>query len=337
MLSSESPLYDPVGYNQGAVWPFVTGFLGWAHYRYRRPWAGFPLLDALRQMTFDWSRGRHHEIFSGAFYQPLEQSVPHQAWSSAALATVYVRGLIGWEPNAPMGRARLAPQPPPNWERALSAHDLKVGATVVALTMERRNMGVRTALIVDIDAQGPVIDLDLVPPLPPGAHDVSARVDGSDMMLPADGIVHLPVGEGRRTRIEVGWRGGLDVIPPPIDLRPGQASTGLRILDFDYLAEEEDAGGSEDWRQGERWRLILEGRAGDGYTLMFVGEPIEAVVVEGTATVVTHSPCIAIQFPPGRGSATAVVDLVANRSGPRQLPDGAPVPEDRLAASSRCY
>ncbi|MDE0649179.1 MAG: GH116 family glycosyl hydrolase, partial [Gammaproteobacteria bacterium] len=43
MLSTESELYDPLQYNQGTVWPFVTGFAAWAQYRHRRPWAGFHL------------------------------------------------------------------------------------------------------------------------------------------------------------------------------------------------------------------------------------------------------------------------------------------------------
>ena len=112
MLSADSDLYDPLQYNMGTVWPFVTGFASWAQYRYRRPWAGFHLMDAIKQMTFDWSLGRHGELFSGTFYQPLDQTVPHQFFATSMLVTPLLRGVFGWEPDAPNGRARLAPQLP---------------------------------------------------------------------------------------------------------------------------------------------------------------------------------------------------------------------------------
>ena len=102
----------------GAVWPFVTGFLALGHYQYERPWAGYPLVDALAHLAFDWARGRHPELLSGAFYRPLDTAVPHQFFATSMLASSIAYGLVGWEPDAPGGRARLAPQLPPQWERA---------------------------------------------------------------------------------------------------------------------------------------------------------------------------------------------------------------------------
>jgi len=95
MLSTESDLYDPLQYNMGTVWPFVTGFAAWAQYRYRRPWAGFHLMDAVKQMTFDWALGRHPELLSGSFYQPLDQTVPHQFFATSMLVTPLLRGVFG--------------------------------------------------------------------------------------------------------------------------------------------------------------------------------------------------------------------------------------------------
>ena len=115
MLTTESPLYDPTHYNMGAVWPFVTGFLAWGHYRYERPWAGYPLVEALGQMTFDWARGRHPELLSGAYYRPLDEAVPQQFFATSMFATSVLSGLLGWEPDAMAGAARLAPQLPPQW------------------------------------------------------------------------------------------------------------------------------------------------------------------------------------------------------------------------------
>jgi len=40
LLSTESKLYDPLHYNNGMVWPFMTGFVAWGQSRYRRPAPG---------------------------------------------------------------------------------------------------------------------------------------------------------------------------------------------------------------------------------------------------------------------------------------------------------
>ena len=87
MLTTASPLYDPTHYNMGAVWPFVTGFLALGHYQYERPWAGYPLVDALSHLAFDWARGRHPELLSGAYYRPLDTAVPHQFFATSMLAS----------------------------------------------------------------------------------------------------------------------------------------------------------------------------------------------------------------------------------------------------------
>ena len=83
MLATDHPLYEPLHYNMGAVWPFVTGFVSLGHYTYGRPWAGYPLIDALKQLTFDFARGRHAELLSGAFYRPLDTAVPHQFFATS--------------------------------------------------------------------------------------------------------------------------------------------------------------------------------------------------------------------------------------------------------------
>ena len=128
MLDRRHRLYDPAHYNMGAVWPFVTGFAAWGHYNYDRPWAGWPLIDAVSQMTFDWARGRHPELFSGQYYRPLDEAVPQQFFATAMLLTPLTRGLLGWDANAPGHHARLAPALPPHWPR-VEVRRLRVGET----------------------------------------------------------------------------------------------------------------------------------------------------------------------------------------------------------------
>jgi len=266
-LSTGSPLYDPMGYNQGAIWPFVTGFAILGQYRYRRPFAGFPLLDAIAQMTFDWGRGRHPELLSGTYYRPLDTAVPQQFFATSMLVSSALTGMLGWEPDAPRHRARLAPQLPPQWP-VVRAHGLHVGnATVEALV--QRGPG-SLALQLRAERGTPTVQLEL--PLPAGArfgqvtvNDTVQAVEQVDGPYPR---VRLDVPLGTQPRwVAMTWEGGLDIVPPTPRLTPGQTSDGIRVLDFV-------------WRDGG-WDLLVEGLRGRAYDLLLSG-PAPARAEGGT-------------------------------------------------------
>ena len=305
MLSTESPLYHPLQYNMGTVWPFVTGFASWAQYRYRRPWAGFHLMDAVKQMTFDWSLGRHGELFSGSFYQPLDQTVPHQFFATSMLATPLLRGVFGWEPDAPNGRARLAPQLPPDWPEA-AVRGLRVGETTldVEIVQEWGEGGGEQRVV--IRSEGPPLQVDFVPDVPAGAsgvrvvHEGGTGVGDPEAALPRGARTGLPllafrVTEGEATEITVTWEGGLAVAPPRIDLKPGQRSTGLRIIDLES--------------DGDGWLLTIEGTAGHEYDIGLFGTAVDAQVTEGNAGLATTSDGLWVRFRGDGGRVGAVVRL----------------------------
>ena len=277
MLSTESDLYHPLQYNMGTVWPFVTGFASWAQYRYRRPWAGFHLMDAVKQMTFDWSLGRHGELFSGSFYQPLDQTVPHQFFATSMLVTPLLRGVFGWEPDAPGGRARLAPQLPADWPGA-SVRRLRAGETILDVDIRQRWTATGGEQRTAISSDGPPLELEFVPDVPAGATAVRATISGRGILPPEEPperdrgeprSLRVVAAQGEPTEIIVTWQGGLAVAPPRIDLQPGQRSTGLRILDLE--ADEDE------------WLLTIEGTAGHGYEVDLFGTAVTVVVVNGGA------------------------------------------------------
>ena len=297
MLSTESDLYNPLHYNMGTVWPFVTGFVAWGQYRYRRPWAGFHLMDAVKQMTFDWSLGRHGELFSGSFYQPLDQTVPHQFFATSMLVTPLLRGVFGWEPDAPRNRARLAPQLPPDWPRA-TVRGLRAGESVLELQIEQHWSSAGGESQTTVAGSGPPLTLDFVPDLPSGARAVSVTVDGQAAELGLSGAVSVPITGA--ADIVVRWEGGLDVMPPRMSLRPGQPSAGLRVVD---LAAGPDG-----------WTLVLEGTRGRAYELELFGEAVTPVVENGDARAETtrseESELLRIEFGGDEGRATATLQLV---------------------------
>ncbi len=310
MLSTESDLYDPLQYNQGTVWPFVTGFAAWAQYRYRRPWAGFHLMDAVKQMTFDWALGRHPELLSGSFYQPLDQTVPHQFFATSMLVTPLLRGIFGWQPDAPLESARLAPQLPPDWPAA-AVRGLRAGSTTLEVEMRQQWSAEGGERRTMIRSGGPRLDLDFVPDVPVGARNVTVAVDGAPTQ-PSGGAIRVQVGgaaggregaepgaAGRQedvTGIVVRWEGGLAVAPPRIDLEPGQRSTGLRIIDL--VAD--DVG----------WLLTLEGTAGRDYGVELFGTPVDTTPTDASASASGLSDgTIRVRFTGGGGRATTVVRL----------------------------
>lgn len=303
ILSSGSALYDPMHYNNGAVWPFVTGFVVWGQYNYRRPWSAYPLVDALAQVTFDWSRGHHPELLSGRYYRPLDTAVPQQFFATSMLLSSTLQGMLGWEPDAPQGKARLAPQLPPQWTHAI-VHNLQVGATTLTVEMEQHP----GELTVSVNRSGPEIGLDLVASLPPGATRVRAEsspIDGAGEARVQSGPRETRVTQSqtlaeRVTRFHYRWEDGLAIEPPTTVLEPGQASRGIRILDF--RSAESASNGA--------WTLTVEAERGRTYELRLHGAPIAtqgARVVSTDGSVTT----ISVVIPGDGGRAVHRVELRA--------------------------
>ncbi len=316
LLSVGSDLYDPLHYNNGAVWDFMTGFVAWGQYRYRRPWAAYNLVDAVKQHAFDWSRGRWPENYSGAYYRPMDETVPHQFFATSMLVTPLLRGVLGWEPDAPGHRARLAPQLPPGWDTVRVAN-LRVGATRLDVEIVR-GLG---SVDVRVEPHGPPVDLEVALPVPLGARSVFAGVggtapDGRSVARAGDApevvwgahdgtLTHALTGiaEGGTYTVSAFWQGGLSVAAPVRRLVPGQKSTGVRVVDF--TAE----------RDG--WILELEGRTGSAYDVRLYGERPRLVSADGAVASLTldeggpSSPhLLHVRFPAGEGRRLATLHLI---------------------------
>ncbi len=301
MLSSSSPLYDPLHYNSGTVWPFVTSFVGLGQYRYRRPWSGFPFIQAMQRLTFDWALGRHPELLSGRFYSPLDETVPHQFFASSALPSMFLRGTLGWAPDAAAGKARLAPQLPPAWPR-IAVRNLAVGGERLDVLLER-SPGSAALELTGSEA----VELEWVCSIPAGARNVRATLNGDWIPVTVvegthDGTATLVFPRGGATGAgTVTWDGGLEVDLPSVAVRAGEESRGMRVLDF---------GGSSNG-----WRLRLEGPAGSAAEIGVIGESVRVAGVEtrssgagsaGAATVLHRDPetgrtTIHLEFPDGAG------------------------------------
>jgi hypothetical protein len=135
-LSSQSGYYDPSSYNNGAVWPFLTGFSSLALYNYGNPYHGFSLLQANLNIIMDYDYGAGTELLSGDIYRPLDQGVPNQIWSSGNTISAFVEGLLGFEADALKKEIRFKPAVPLIWPY-LKVNNLMVGKGNIGFNFKR--------------------------------------------------------------------------------------------------------------------------------------------------------------------------------------------------------
>ena len=294
MLSERSPWYDPVGYNNGAVWPFLTGYAAMAEYAAGRRYAGYQHLKQVAATTFMDARGRNPEVMSGDYLTALESSVPHQLFSSSPIPANLIRGVLGLELDLPGRTVTVRPQLPGGWPgMEMTGYPLPEGG-YLELHLGRRIEGSRT--IYDLTVNGPA-----------GYRVVFDPVAAPLERLPEGAGRMATIGPGGEAKLSVGGRTGVDLVLDDLAWGPvaeglvlrqpreGDPPTGLRVIRVDEEG-------------GDRIRLHLEGRAGYIYRLPLAGP--SAIVVEEADGVSMHAdgggPRPAIRFSVESDSGRAV-------------------------------
>ena len=135
-VAESDPMYDPISYHQGSVWPLFTGWAAVAQYRAGHPLSGYAHLMQNADQTTMQDLGAVTELLSGAFFQPFGRSTSHQLWSSAMVVIPTLRGLFGIDVDAESGSVRLNPHLPANWSNA-EVQRLHVGGAVCELEYKR--------------------------------------------------------------------------------------------------------------------------------------------------------------------------------------------------------
>jgi hypothetical protein len=130
LFATDSPYYDPLSYNDGSVWPFVTQFAALAGFAHGRPAAALQILHGTAAMTGLTGAGFVPEYLSGERAQALPHAVPHQLFSSAAVVHPAVTGLLGLDGNALDRTLTIDPHLPQSWE--VSFDNYRVGGSVVS-------------------------------------------------------------------------------------------------------------------------------------------------------------------------------------------------------------
>ena len=214
MLGKGSALYDPLSYNNGAVWPFVTGFAALALYQEGRPDAGFQHTDALGQLAFLESRGYTAELFSGDRLRSVDAAVPHQLFATSGFVSALLRGLVGFDANGTAAGDALTLRPtlPAGWN-TLTVRNLRWRGHRVSLRLDREPAHLR--LRVDVDP-GP-LDVVVEWRLPVGAAPEGVRLRGSIA--------------GQRVTQQALSRPGVSFAVRRAPLVAGERSSRLRVIE----------------------------------------------------------------------------------------------------------
>ncbi len=246
-LSASSPLFDPLHYNNGAVWPFVTGFVALAQYRYHNAPAGWFALQSIARTGFDQALGRNPELFSGRLYKPLDTAVPQQFFATSMVLTPLLRGLLGIDVDVPARRLTIAPHLPPDWD-VVTVDRVPVGGGHVSFTLRRSTDRVS----VSLTRTGDTTPLDVVfsPALPLGARPTGPGI----VTQSTSGDVHatVKVSVTDKADLAVAYTGGLWLVPPSMPAQIGRRSEAPRIV-------------SERLGPDGRYTVTLEGLAGRAY------------------------------------------------------------------------
>ncbi|MDZ7741172.1 MAG: hypothetical protein U5Q03_05320 [Bacteroidota bacterium] len=203
----------------------------------------------------NWALGYLEEVLNGAEYLPSGVCA-HQCWSETMVLQPIIEGLIGFEPDAPENTARLHPAFPANWDH-VSIQNLKFDRNSFDLEM-KRNDG-KTTYWIRPEYQN-AFSLDFNPLLPKGTLITEIKLNGK--ALPAGDIGNITFSELKLKltiqgdyRIDVKHRNGISVLPYTTDPKPGESSSGLRILKTAL--------------EGKEYSLLLEGKPGNAYLLSF--------------------------------------------------------------------
>ncbi len=256
MLSAKSPLFEPLNYNYGAVWPFLTSWVAAAQFKHDFLVQGYNSLLSSVRHTFDNGLGCVTEVFSGAGNIWPQEAVAHQGFCSAGVVLPFVRGLLGLEGNARAKRIIFEPRFPADWDK-VSVENFRVGVETFSIRYERR---ARTIEVVVESENKAGFRMTFSPALGSGTNAFRAQTNGKPVKIgtgpglslqAARPTVEIPL-TGKDT-IVLEFEPSAEVLPPPVRTRTGDPDRGLKIVRTELA--------------GNRLNIIVEGLSGETYDL----------------------------------------------------------------------
>ena len=274
IISDHSPKFSGGGYHYGSVWPLFTGWAAVGEYRYHRAHPAYENLRANALLALDGSLGHFSEVLSGAYYQSLSTSSPHQIWSAAMVVSPVLRGLFGLAPDAAASTLTFTPHVPADWT-SFAIRNVAVGPAKIDLQYAKDLEGITLeAKLSDASSNKSSVTLDFQPAVSLRAKVPSATLNDRPVQFhlqPNDVdkhvLVRIPLSsevETLRIRLKDDFGLAYDSNLPAL----GSTSEGLRIV-------------SETWSAShDRLALAVSGQVGREYRLS-IWNPAQIASVSG--------------------------------------------------------
>ncbi|MEW6131517.1 MAG: hypothetical protein AB1757_31100 [Acidobacteriota bacterium] len=231
MLANSSSAYDPVAYNNGGVWLFLTGFVAIGEYEYHHSISAFQhLMQTARSPHVD-ALGFSSEIWSGDYFRPLNTSVPHQLFSSGMIISPFIRGLAGIKADEPLKQITFAPQLPAAWNE-LDIRRYRVGANSMSFSIRRTATSFKATIEKDSDEP---YELKFAPAFAPFTKIQAVLIDGKSVPFKLqetsqDLSVLVNPQITRRLDIEIKYVQGIDIDFTGDEITLGARAQGLKVL-----------------------------------------------------------------------------------------------------------
>jgi hypothetical protein len=231
-ISKKSKYFQPLNYNYGAVWPFLTSWVTTALYKHHLPLQGCTLLKTTSGHTFTHALGYLTEVFSGTQYAWPQESVSHQGFSTAGVTLPLIRGLAGLEGDTFAKTLTFAPHFPADWEHT-ALKNYRVGEAVVSFDYKRSKDKIQ--IEIKPEAAGDY-SLHLAPALSAGNKIQALRINGNpaefEISRNAQVIqpeVNIPL-KSELIRCEIDFTPSVEILPVILSPRIGDKDQGLKII-----------------------------------------------------------------------------------------------------------
>ena len=299
MLSSRSPLFEPLNYNYGACWPFLSGWVAAALFDFDYLPQGYQALMANVRHTFDNSLGTVMELFSGAQNTWPQEGVAHQGFSSTGVVLPLVRGLLGLDGSALDRKISFRPGFPADWT-SVSISNGKVGEARFSLEYTRTKDSV-TLRIKSEKAAG--FGFVFGPAFGLGTKVLAATRNGSPLVMTAD---DRPTAQAVRPRmefllsgddtVELRFTPGPEIVLSDISAVTGDLSHGVRLVRSTLSGHDLQLSLEGLW--GETYALeVLNGERVDSATFLF--EDINGKRHDQPRAAKFDGRTITVEFPSG--------------------------------------
>lgn len=158
-LAADSPVYNPLSYHNGSVWPHDNAIIAAGLARTGFKDEALRILDGMFEAAQHFPYLRLPELFCG-FARQGEPSTPvpypvacaPQAWAAGSFYMM-LQAVLGILPEAPSGILRIREPVLPRWLDQISIHGLRLGRSTVDLQFQRHG-AMTTARVMR--KQGPV-------------------------------------------------------------------------------------------------------------------------------------------------------------------------------------